>query len=91
MHDTGEWNARSPSTTWAWRRVKIGRPPEASSNSGSKSLHSTQLARRDTRKPLSITIVHRGGAEDWWELRARGRIVRRPGWVALTDVLREFD
>lgn len=84
-------NECTPSTLWGWRKVKIGRAPQAGTSSRPKGVHSSQLARRDTRKPLQVTIVYRGGPEAWWELRARGRIVRRPGYMAIHDVLSEFD
>lgn len=42
------------------------------------------------RERLTITVSHRGGAESWWELRARGRVWRRPGWMALEDVLADI-
>lgn len=83
-------NKRTPSTTYEWRKVKISRAPQASIDSGRNGLHSSQLAQRDPRKPLQVTIVHRGGPESWWELRARGAVVRRPGWTCLDDVLREI-
>jgi hypothetical protein len=34
-----------------------------------------------------VTIVYRGGSEAWWELRARGLVIRRPGHVMLHEVL----
>lgn len=36
---------------------------------------------------MQVTVVYRGGSECWWELRARGVVVRRPGSMALHDVL----
>lgn len=83
-------NTRSGSTTFAWRRVKIASAPQASSRSGPSGLHSALVARRDPRKPLTVTIVYRGGSECWWELRARGMVVRRPGHLQLHDVLSEL-
>lgn len=41
------------------------------------------------RKPLTLTLVYRGGPEAWWEVRARGRVWRRPGVTALHDLMTE--
>ena len=90
MPDVTDPNTSSPSTTWGWRRVKIGRPPEAEKPSGAQRRTTHGLLRRDPRKPLTVTVVYRGGSECWWELRARGVVLRRPGHNCLHDVLAEF-
>nr|CRY96850.1 hypothetical protein [uncultured prokaryote] len=61
--------------------------PEASTNSRPKGDYSHRLAERDPREPLTITVTYRGGSECWWELRARGVTIRRPGSLSLHDVL----
>jgi hypothetical protein len=66
-------------------------PPQAGEPQRPKGTPQALLRRRDRRKPLTITVTYRGGPECWWELRARGAIVRRPGHVALEDVLSQFD
>lgn len=38
-------------------------------------------------KPLTITIQHRGGAESWWLVKARGSHGVFPGHLALEDVM----
>jgi hypothetical protein len=48
------------------------------------------LSRRDPRKPLEITIKYRGGPECWWEVRARGVTLRRPGHMAIHDLFVEI-
>lgn len=65
----------------------MSRAPQASSNSRPKGDYSHRLARRDPRDPLTITVTYRGGPECWWEIRARGVTIRRPGVTALHDVL----
>lgn len=82
-------NSSSGSTTWDWRKVKIRQAPEAEGRvERSESLRS--LLGWPIRRPMTIRVKYRGGAECWWELHARGRMIRRPGSLALHDVLREF-
>lgn len=82
-------NGRSPSTTWAWRRVKISQAPQAMSTASEASPPSGSLLSWPRRKPLTLTLVYRGGPEAWWEVRARGRVWRRPGVTALHDLMTE--
>lgn len=49
------------------------------------------LGLRNRRKPLQVTITYRGGPESWWELRARGKVVRCPGHWFIEDALSQFD
>lgn len=49
--------------------------------------HLRRLAERDARAPLQVQVSYRGGAEAWWELRARGRVWRFPGHHSIHDVL----
>lgn len=39
---------------------------------------------------MTITIKYRGGAECWYEIRARGSLGRFHGATALHDVMREI-
>lgn len=39
---------------------------------------------------MTLTIQFRGGKECWYEIRGRGRTIRRPGVIALHDIMREF-
>jgi hypothetical protein len=79
-------NKRTASTTWEWRRVKIRTPPSGPAAQPPKG-SSPPLSSWPRREALTITVHHRGGAESWWEIRARGRVWRRPGHHALEDVL----
>lgn len=36
---------------------------------------------------MTIVIKYRGGPEGWVEVRARGRVWRRPGTTALYDLI----
>jgi hypothetical protein len=74
------------STTWEWKRVKIDPPLAAPPKQSPKA--AARLARRAAREPTTLTIRYRGGAEAWWEVKARGRSWRVPGHVALHDVMR---
>lgn len=78
-------NISPPSTTWVWERRKVRAAPTGPAARRAKpGLKS--LSQRDPRQPVTITITYRGGAECWWELRARGQIVRLPGHLAVHDV-----
>lgn len=80
-------NPSSPSTTWGWRRVRIRPAPQANTTATPKGSPHTKRALRDRRKPLTVTVVYRGGPECWYELRARGLVVRRPGYICIHDAL----
>jgi hypothetical protein len=41
------------------------------------------------KRPVTVVLKYRGGPEGWVEVRARGRIWRRPGFTAIHDVLIE--
>lgn len=77
------------STTWEWKRVKIGRPPEARSDSAPKGLHSwVRLPSWPLRRrPLTIKVTYRGGPEAFYEVHARGRIGRFSGGACFHDVM----
>lgn len=46
--------------------------------------------RLNRRERMTITIKHRGGAESWWELRARGNVYRRPGHTCIEDIFTDI-
>lgn len=75
---------RTASTRWEWRKLKI----EPAARPRSKSRAAGPSAEpRNPRKPLTVQLVYRGGAEAWWEIRdGRGKF-RFPGWVCLHDAL----
>lgn len=80
-----------PSTTWEWKRVIVRRPPEAN---GSRAPQAHRrwfhLPPHDRRRPLSITVKYRGGAQGWIEVHARGSMRRVPGDIALLDLLEDI-
>lgn len=82
-------NGRSPSTTWAWRHVKIAPAPQANSTSSASESSLFSLLPWPRRKPLSVTLIYRGGPQAWFEVRTRGRVIRRPGDTALVDLMSE--
>jgi hypothetical protein len=82
----GEIEQAFASATWEFRKVKIERPPGPNTAAARRASFRARLARRDARRPLEATIRYRGGPESWWEISARGRLYRFPGWWALDDV-----
>lgn len=80
-------NTSSPSATWEWRRVKIAPAPQAKSRDERSEASSSSLLPWPRQKPLTVVLKYRGGPECWVEVRARGRIWRRPGTVAIYDLL----
>lgn len=86
--DTG---VELPSTRWVTTRRKITSPPKADSASSAARTSTQSLAARNPRDPLQVTIVYRGGPEAWVEIRARGRVYRRPGWLDIFSVLDDIN
>lgn len=89
MGATPQTNSCSPSTRWVWKQVKMSRPPEANSDSAPKARRWYTLPALDWRRPFTIRVKYRGGAECWFEIHARGQIGRFPGHVSLYDAMRE--
>ena len=76
-----------PSTDWVWESRKIKRhspPHQGSANAVSSA---PRLAVRDRWSPLTITLIYRGGAEAWYQIRARGRVWHFPGHLCLHDCI----
>lgn len=63
------------------------RPPEASKGSAPKGHRWRRRSPWDPRKPLSLTVKSRGGAECWYEVHARGDLGRVPGSTSLHDLM----
>lgn len=84
-------NARSGSTTWEWRRVKISEPAPQASTSPKAPSRFGGLKRRKREDRLNVTIAYKGGSEAWWVIEARGRAVAFPGHRALHDVMAEIN
>ena len=80
-----------PSATWVWRRTKIRRPPEAQGPVTAKPWRFSGLPPRSGRESALISVKYRGGPEAWYEIKARGRTVRYPGWVCLSDLMQEIN
>lgn len=87
MAATNESNDCSPSTTWAWRKVKIAPAPKAPREQRPKGPSKPLASVWNGRETLTISVRYRGGAECWYELKSRGQTVRIPGHVALHDVM----
>lgn len=89
MDDEQVSNERTSSTTWAWRRVRMSTPPQAKSDRERSEAPQGSLLAWPRGKPCTVVLKYRGGPECWVEVRARGRIWRRPGTTALYDIVRE--
>lgn len=89
MHGDENPNTCPPSTTWAFKRVKVS-TPRRGQQQRVRSTSFEALPPHPPRSKLSVTVVYRGGPECWWEITARGKTVRRPGALALHDVLRDI-
>lgn len=77
----------SPSTSEVYRWAKILTAPKAPTKQPRRALRRPSLPRWDRRNALTITVRYRGGAEGWYEVRARGRVFRTVGSLALHDVM----
>lgn len=80
-------NTGSPSTTWEWKKVRVRRPPEAHSDSAAPRHRWRRFPTRDARKPITVTVWLRGGAEAWVAVKGRGETNFYTGDTALVDVL----
>lgn len=80
-----------PSTTWEWKRVKVRRPAGGQNTASTERRGPFGLPPRNPRDPLTIKVKYRGGSEAYYEIHARGRVFRRPGTVALHDIMQEIN
>jgi hypothetical protein len=83
----GDGEQPFPSTTWEFKRVKVRRPPEATGTAAAEQRPSGRRRAREPRDPLGVVVRYRGGSECWWQIEARGRTYRFPGWVSIHDAL----
>ena len=90
MAPTPDENTCPPSTRWTWKKVMVSPPPTGRKQQPPKASASPALPARNPREPLTITVVYRGGSEAWYEIKARGRTYRRPGYLAIHDVFKDI-
>ncbi len=76
-----------PSTTWAYKKVKMKPPPARQSGVRTKRGRWHGLATWPRSRSLTVTIAYRGGAESWWLVGARGRHGVFAGSAAIEDVM----
>jgi len=88
-NDTGNDSSAFP-THWEWKLCKIDLPPEAAGTAPRSGTFRSLSGPWPPRLPLSVTFTYRGGPQCWWEIKARGITVRRPGYLAMHDVMREI-
>lgn len=91
MASSEESNIRTGSTTYEWRKVKIAGSARTGQHVGRKPGRFSGLSRRNRTARLTVTISHKGGAESWWLIEARGRSAVFPGHRGLDDVMAEIN
>lgn len=87
MADLSQDLELSVSTTYTWKRVKMTPPRRGPTSTAPKAPLRARLSRWNPRDSLTITVKYRGGSECWYELKARGRTYRVPGYVDLHSVM----
>lgn len=81
----------STTSAWEWRKVRqrpkgqVDSPPKAG-----RSWFCRLPAWPIRRRPLTLTLKYRGGAECWFEVHCRGGTLRRPGHVSLYDLAKDL-
>jgi hypothetical protein len=77
-----------PSTTWAWRKVKINPHPQGTGPQAPLAVLAGRRRQSIRSGVVILEVSYRGGAEDAWMGRLDGgRWWRLPGWLCLTDAL----
>jgi hypothetical protein len=89
--NTPAYRTRVRSTTYRWKRVKVGEPRLPPDDTASPKGSPFRVSHRDPTKALHMTFMYSGGAESWWVVKARGKVWRRPGWTALDDLLADVN
>lgn len=83
-------NECMPSTTWAYRKVKISRRLQGSPEQRPKGTFGSKRRPVDPKDPHTIRITYRGGAEAWWALEYQGELYVAPGHLAIHDAFMWF-
>ena len=84
-------NERSfASTTWVQKGTKIRRPAGGQDSKSAVGRPLRLLPHWPWRKPLTIKVRYRGGSEGWFEIHARGAVVRRIGHISLYELMFEL-
>lgn len=76
-----------PSTTWAWRRVKVSSRPQGHGTARSSAYGWRGLRRTRRDLPVRLTVTYRGGAQSYWLVEARGHHKVLAGHTALEDLM----
>lgn len=77
----------SVSTTWTTRRVKLRQSPKAPRKPSPEAAARRKLAPWSRRDRLTVVVTYRGGAECWYEVKARGCVWCFPGWLDIETVM----
>lgn len=56
-----------------------------------KAVRWWRFPRRDPRKPITVSIKLRGGAEAWVEVKGRGSVGRYTGHTPILDVVKDIN
>ena len=91
LEATTETNARSESTTFEWKRVRMRRPPEGEKRRAQRVRSRYTLTRRNWLEPLTVVVRYSGGPEGWIVVKTRGAEWRYPGYVTLLEVLADVN
>jgi hypothetical protein len=75
------------STTYAWRKVKMKPPPAGHNTVRGNRGRWHRFGVWPKRRPLTLIVQHRGGAESWWLVKSRGSHGVFPGHLSLDDVM----
>lgn len=69
----------------------VRRPAGGQKDISTKSRRFFGLPPRNPREVLHLTVKFRGGPECWYEIHARGQIVRYPGVRSLHEIMDEIN
>ncbi len=83
-------NVRSVSTRIVFEPVKITSAPQGTGKARRSRSPRPFLARRDWRRPLTLTVAWRGFGGCVIEVKSRGRTWHVDGQLCLLDVLTEI-
>lgn len=90
VNDSANGNTCSVSTTWGFRKVKISRRRNGQETRRRSRPSLRSLPKWEKNRSLSLSVRWLGGSEEWFEIRARGHVYKRPGWTCLSDVMHEL-
>jgi hypothetical protein len=76
-----------PSTTWAWKHVKLEEPTPPQGDSSVRRTERSRRPRRSPERPIWIKVTYVGGPRCFFTVEARGEVAYIPGDRALVDLM----